>query len=671
MKLRSLVLAGFAACIAITAGLAGVTISTIAKQAAPLETIEGKADLTSNQGIPLLLALKDMRYDIVQVQQFLTDVSATGNGEGFGEAEEFARHFAEDLATARDLATQLKLDELSRTLAGMEELFRQYYAAGRSMAEAYVKDGQEAGNVKMEAFDASAKALSERMDVASSSVNDFAWAAMGELLEQTHTVRAANDSLQTTLLVTCLIGIIINLVIALLIGAYASRLFGRLQNDVSAVLDERGDVLELDGNRRDEFGPIARALALFRSKSGEVKALEEARQRHEAAAEASRRAALLSMADAVEIETASAVEAVASEGDRVSSSAAAMADSAHSVGEHSQAVAAAAEQALRNAQTVAGASEELSASIQEIARQVDHSNEAVERVVVQATKAAGIVASLTGAMDKIGDVASMIAEIAQHTNLLALNATIEAARAGEAGKGFAVVAGEVKTLANQTSKSTEEISRQVTTLQSVGRDVAACIEGMINTVQDVEGMSASIAAAVRQQDSATREITRNVVETSAAAQEVSSHIATVAAEASSTGQHAVEVRELLHHMAGRIRDLRVAVNSAVRSATPEVNRRRNPRVHLDQKAAVELGGQVIEANLADISLCGGRLTAVPEHIAGSDGALQVEGLGVRIPCHVVEMGEGNAQLRFAEDRAPAGELSRFIAERSRERRDVA
>jgi methyl-accepting chemotaxis protein len=124
-------------------------------------------------------------------------------------------------------------------------------------------------------------------------------------------------------------------------------------------------------------------------------------------------------------------------------------------------------------------------------------------------------------------------------------------------------------------------------------------------------------------------------------------------------------------MAGRIRELRMAVNSAVRSATPEVNRRQNPRVQVNQNAAVELGDHVIEANLADLSLCGGRLTGVPENVEGRDGKLRLDGVREKVPFHVVEMTDGTARLRFADKGAPAAELSRFIAERARTRAERA
>ena len=135
MSLRSLILFGFGVCIAITAALAGISILTIGNQASPLETIEAKADATANQGIPLLLALKDLRYDVVQVQQFLTDVSATGNREGFGEAEEYAKRFAADLTQAQGLAGRMGLGELESTLNQLSGLFNTYPDYALSSAE--------------------------------------------------------------------------------------------------------------------------------------------------------------------------------------------------------------------------------------------------------------------------------------------------------------------------------------------------------------------------------------------------------------------------------------------------------------------------------------------------------------------------------------------------------
>jgi methyl-accepting chemotaxis protein len=136
-----------------------------------------------------------------------------------------------------------------------------------------------------------------------------------------------------------------------------------------------------------------------------------------------------------------------------------------------------------------------------------------------------MVASLTAAAEKIGEVLRLIGAIASQTNLLALNATIEAARAGDAGRGFAVVASEVKELASQTAKATEEIASQVTAIQSATGDCVVAIGGISDTIREISGIATTIAAAVEEQDSATREIARSVQQAAAGTGEVSHNVA--------------------------------------------------------------------------------------------------------------------------------------------------
>jgi methyl-accepting chemotaxis protein len=195
----------------------------------------------------------------------------------------------------------------------------------------------------------------------------------------------------------------------------------------------------------------------------------------------------------------------------------------------------------QNVQTVASATEELAASIREIGNQVTESTGIISGAVEQAEDTNGKVRLLADAAQKIGDVVTLINEIASQTNLLALNATIEAARAGEAGKGFAVVASEVKNLATQTAKATEEIAAQVRAIQDSTDQSAKAIGEISHTINRVNEISTAIASAVEEQGAATQEISRNVQQASSGTAEVTSNIigVTQASQQTSAGSSQV------------------------------------------------------------------------------------------------------------------------------------
>ena len=247
------------------------------------------------------------------------------------------------------------------------------------------------------------------------------------------------------------------------------------------------------------------------------------------------------LAESFEAEVKSTAQAVAADCARLGNEAEAMSHMAEGARRESATVSEASERAARNVETVASAAEELTASINEISRQVTASASMARSTAEEARQANATLETLVAAAQKIGEVVSLINDIASQTNLLALNATIEAARAGEAGKGFAVVANEVKGLANQTAKATDDIGNQVRQMQEATRDSVAAIQRVITVIGQVDTNVAGIAAAVEEQGAATREISRNVQEASSGTQQVTSSIGTVAAAADSTGRNAGEM----------------------------------------------------------------------------------------------------------------------------------
>ncbi|AWN49988.1 methyl-accepting chemotaxis protein [Methylobacterium terrae] len=293
--------------------------------------------------------------------------------------------------------------------------------------------------------------------------------------------------------------------------------------------------------RRDEIGAMAAAVQVFKDGLIRARTLEEETVLARASAEEQRRAGMRRMADAFEQAVGGIVGRVSASATELQATAQAMTATATQTAAQSTAVAAAAEEASSNVGTVAAAAEELGASVQEIGRQVDGSARLAQAAVAEAGQTAHQVRALTEATARIGDVVGLISSIAAQTNLLALNATIEAARAGAAGRGFAVVAAEVKELAGQTARATEEITSQIAAIQASTGQAAGAIGTITARIEEISGVATSIAAAVEEQGAATQEIVRNVSQAASGTGEVTGNIAGVAAAAEETGAAASEV----------------------------------------------------------------------------------------------------------------------------------
>ena len=290
-------------------------------------------------------------------------------------------------------------------------------------------------------------------------------------------------------------------------------------------------------------------------------AAEQERTAAEAEAQAQYSAEISQKFDAAVGQSLQSVRAAADEMTQMAES---MTTTAGQTNSQASAVAAAAEETTSNVQTMAAATEELTASISEISRQVSQSSEIARRAATEAERTNGTVQGLAEAAQKIGEVVDLINDIASQTNLLALNATIEAARAGEAGKGFAVVASEVKSLANQTAKATEEIATQISGMQGVTDDAVKAIESIGKTISDVNQIAGSIAVAVEEQGAATQEIAANAQNAAAGTQEVSQTIGGVTTAADEAGRSAEQVLVAAGSLAEESETLRSQIDGFLR-----------------------------------------------------------------------------------------------------------
>ncbi len=547
----------------------GFVAARLIDMAPALSNAANSAERVADRAVPLMVLVKEIKTDVVQVQQWLTDISATrgldGLNDGFDMADEFAAKFRTEVAEADLLAKGLDMSDVSEALQVMSAAFEPYFETGRAMAQAYVDEGPTGGNKMMGEFDA----VAERIGDSTNAVVDLVTARVtGELSDLgAVTTRAAEDG---EALVLVLIGVgIASFLLAVAGSGYiywaVNSAFRDLESDVDILIAKDHETeLRLQPDRRDEFSGAAKAFASLRATEAEAERLA-VEQRKQQEFQVTRAKRIEDLCLSFDTTSSEAVRSVASAATEMQASSESMSETAEEATRQSAAVAAASEQASANVQTVATAAEELSNSISEISRQAGQASEIAAGAAREAERTNAKIQGLVTAADKIGEVVALITDIADQTNLLALNATIEAARAGDAGKGFAVVASEVKNLATQTAKATDEIGGQIGDIQAATQDAVTAIETITKTIAEIDEVASGIASAVEEQGAATQEIARNVEQAAVGTQEVSSNITGISQAADDTGAAAAQVRQASGQLAEQSESMKSAVHTFLES----------------------------------------------------------------------------------------------------------
>jgi methyl-accepting chemotaxis protein len=458
-----------------------------------------------------------------------------------GVRQGYTGYFLADAGTRAQITPQLEAGKagLAKQMDAYERITEnpELFAAVRTSATAYLdtSDKQlvaalDAGDVRTASAVAAGPLVEQQKAVADAFTalrERIRTVADGVARQGSQDASRGTTMLWTILTVSCLVGVGLVLVVV--------RMIVRTVRDVQRSVDAlaEGDLTVTPETRStDELGRMAQSLAR---------------------AQENLRGVLASVV--------SSADAVAASSEELSATSAQISSSAEETSAQSGVVSSAAEEVSRSVQTVAAGAEQMGASIREIASNAAEASQVASRAVAAAETTTATVAKLGESSAEIGNVVKVITSIAEQTNLLALNATIEAARAGEAGKGFAVVANEVKELAQETAKATEDIARRVLAIQGDTTAAVAAIEEISSIVAQISDRQTTIASAVEEQTATTTEMSRSVQEAASGTTEIATNITGVSSAAASTTQALGQTRTAVGELSRMASDLRTAVGA--------------------------------------------------------------------------------------------------------------
>ncbi len=334
----------------------------------------------------------------------------------------------------------------------------------------------------------------------------------------------AAEKFYDDLMLQVAIALVVNVVVAIVLYQITTKPIKTLGEVMRQLTEGHLEVDVPYVAQSTEIGSMARKVAIFKKSGLEKVALEQQQKENEKKLQTEKRKAMEDLANRFEFQVQVIIEEVVAEVEKVKALSEQMSGVIGGATSKTSAAANSADYTSRNVNTVASAAEEMSSSVREMANQIMKSSTSVKAAVVANQSANAVAAMLGNAAHKIGEIVNLIQSIAGQINLLALNATIESARAGEAGRGFAVVANEVKNLAAQTGKATDEIAAQVDNIQDVAKQVVTALATISTSIEQVDSYSTTISTAISQQSAATDEIAQNIASAATRTQQISTDI---------------------------------------------------------------------------------------------------------------------------------------------------